>query len=386
LDYARRERVVKDLSWAKVASEIFNNEVFVMFSRFLKNIIFLTLPSFFILFIGLELFFRFVIPASEKPIAYFDEENSLLRSDEKKRTEGTYTIGKFAKIRAKWRTNNYGWNSAIDYHPNASSDKKLISIIGDSFVRALQVDVDKNFAALLRNKLPNEYEVYSFGHDGAPLSQYLHMSRYVNKYFKPHILVFLLIHNDFDESVVQFHSTPYFLQLNMENSNGKIDEVRPTKQNFYQFLTYSAIFRYLYSNHGYIAQLYFGGKQNYNANVDVDFILKKQATVKKATNILIKKIKDENTDKRIIFLMDAPRNDIYSNKLPESNVIWMNEMVRQISQYHHLELIDLTNSFYNNYTKKNKKFNSELDFHWDEYGHSIVSDVLYQNLTDVVQP
>ncbi len=90
MDYARRERVVKDLSWAKVASEIFNNEVFVMFSRFLKNIIFLTLPSFFILFIGLELFFRFVIPASEKPIAYFDEENSLLRSDKKKNRRDLY--------------------------------------------------------------------------------------------------------------------------------------------------------------------------------------------------------------------------------------------------------------------------------------------------------
>lgn len=349
--------------------------------KLIKNLLLLTLPLFFILFIILELFFRFVIPAAEKPIAYFDEKNALLRSDEKRRTEGTYTMGKLSQIKANWHINNCGWNSMIDYYHNTNSDKKLICIIGDSYIRALQVDVDNNIASLLRNKLSNEYQIYSFGHDGAPLSQYLHMSRYVNKHFKADVLIFLLVHNDFRESIAQFVSRPYFLQTGFTNDG--IYEIEPKKPKLYQFLTYSALFRYLYSNL-HMASSYFKIIQrpkNYNANIDVDSFSEKKDKIKEATNYLIRKIKFENRDKRVIFMMDAPRSDIYKNKMLNSNVMWMNKMVSQICKSHELEFIDLTNVFYNDYIKNRKKFNSELDGHWNEYGHYIASEVLYNYLT-----
>jgi hypothetical protein len=346
----------------------------------LKNILFISLPTLLFLLVPLELFFRLVIPAAEKPIAYFDEKNKMLRSSEKRRTEGLYTIGKYAQIRGHWRINNFGWNSVIDYEPAIGSRKRLIGIIGDSYVRSLQVDVDKSFIHLLRNKLHSEYEVYSFGHDGAPFSQYLHMSRYANNHFDPETLVFLIIHNDFDESVSQMVSKPYFLQLSLEEN--RITETIPRKQKLFQFLTYSAIFRYLYSNI-HLSSIYFNLTQKtkkYNANIITDSLLKKKEIFLKTTNYLVKKIKDENPDKRIIFLMDAPRNDIYENRLETSNLLWLHEIVFNVCAKNELELIDLTNPFHIDYLKHHKRFNSEIDGHWNEYGHEKVAEILYHYL------
>ena len=344
--------------------------------NFGKNLFLLSIPSLAILAVVLELIFRFVIPAAEKPIAYFDEEHALLRSDEKRRTTGTYTIGKYARIRSRWRTNNYGWNSQIDYSAN-NPGKRLVCIIGDSFVRALQVDLHKNISFLLRAHLSPEYEVYSFGHDGAPLSQYLHMSRYVNRYFNPDILIFLLIRNDFDQSVTDLVSIPYFLQLRL--TDNEVVEIQPTTRPLYQFLTYSAIFRYLFSNLE-LSQLYFRLVQkpdNFNANVNVFALANARTLIHRGTNYLMTRIEEENKEKRVIFVMNAPVEKIHQGRL-ENN--WMNAMVREICARHRLECIDLTEPFYENYRKEGKRFTFEVDGHWNEHGHLVASDVLHRYL------
>ena len=55
--------------------------------------------------------------------------------------------------------------------------------------------------AKLREKLHSQFDVYGFGKSGAPLSQYLQMTRYVIKHFDPEIIVINVIRNDFDESL-----------------------------------------------------------------------------------------------------------------------------------------------------------------------------------------
>ncbi len=342
----------------------------------MKNGLLVTITTVLILMFLLELFFRFVIVSAEKPIAVFDEKEALLRSDPNNRSSGIYTIGKLGEIKAKWRTNNFGWNSSIDYSTERDEKKKLICIIGDSYIRALQVDVNSNISALLREKLKNDkYQVYSFGHDGAPLSQYLHMSRYVNKYFNPDIIVFLLVHNDFNESISNLVSKPYFLQINI--SNEKISEVYPQKVRLYQFLTYSSIFRYLYSNL-HLAQFWFTFKEKpkINANVDVVSTSNNKNLIAQGTKYLIKKIKTENSNRRVIFLMDAPRYDIYQTNIKESNVIWINNMVKEITESLGIEYIDLTDFFKEDFLKNGKKFEFSMDGHWNGYGHYIASKVL----------
>ncbi len=43
--------------------------------------------------------------------------------------------------------------------------------------------------------------MYRFGVSGAPLSQYLHMMRYVYEKFDPDVAIVTLIHNEFDDSL-----------------------------------------------------------------------------------------------------------------------------------------------------------------------------------------
>jgi hypothetical protein len=67
------------------------------------------------------------------------------------------------------------------YYPN--ENEKLIAVIGDSFIEAFQVNVDDNYPYILNKKLADKCKVYAFGKSGCPLSPYLNMSRYINKYY-----------------------------------------------------------------------------------------------------------------------------------------------------------------------------------------------------------
>lgn len=354
--------------------------VVASFKTSAASVVLITLPTILILFLVLEVVFRYVVPAAEKPPAVFDQENGLLRSDISTRKTGTYTMGKLAEIRASWRTNNYGWNSLIDYS-SERSNKKLICLIGDSYIRALQVDVGKDISSLLRKKTQPEYEVYSFGHDGAPLSQYLHMSRYANRYFKPDIFVFLLVHNDFDTSIANLVHRPYFLQLSIVDK--KIEEIQPTKpRHLYPFLTYSAIFRYLYSNLK-LASLYFNLFQdfkNFNANVNVTSLSNRRDTILLGAEYLLKQIQAENMGKRIIFMMNAPVDDIYNDKMQTSSVIWIHRMVKDLCVKDNLECIDLTSAFAEDYKAHRQRFDFKMDGHWNEHAHQLASEVLFDYL------
>src|SRR5438309_72885 len=121
-----------------------------MIVRIFKNLVFITLPSILFCIILLELLFRYIIPASETPYVYFDHNNQILRYDTEGKTEGIYTIGGLTQQRSRWRINNYGWNSKIDYVPYQIRQKPLIAIIGSSYVEAFQVNIEDNIAAILR--------------------------------------------------------------------------------------------------------------------------------------------------------------------------------------------------------------------------------------------
>ena len=197
------------------------------------------------------------------------------------------------------------------------------------------MDPDKSYPSLLRKYLNDKFDVYSFGKSGAPLSQYLHMSRYVNDYFDPDILILSVVHNDFDESITSLNpSFIKFLTLNI--SNDLITEKLP--QPNYSFQQYnwkkrtlmkSATFRYLFYNlkaKNTILKVvedveqFFTDKPTiknkvYNANVEVNRIISNKDLIEKSTEYILGKIKDENLGKKVIFVIDGLRNDIYNNKI-----------------------------------------------------------------------
>ena len=354
------------------------------FYDYFKNIFVITLPVLIVLLIILEVSFRLIIPASNPPGGYFDEKEKVYLHDNRGET-GMFTIGRFAETRSQWSINNFGCNYPIDYNPNI--DKNLIAVIGDSYIEAFQVDVNKNYPYLLREKLFQEYEVYAFGISGASLSQYLHLSRYINKYFDPDIFIFNISHNDFDESIYELYPNRYhFLQVSF--NNGDIIETTPRPnytmgqyKSWQRAIKKSSLFRYLWYNLKVGNYRNFFLKPEFEANIKPDIVKKQEKMIFSATNYLIRTIKNENANKRIIFIVDAPRTAIYSNSLNDSEVLWMNDMLGLVCNNNNVEFLDLTEYMKEDFQKRNKKFNSEIDNHWNEYGHQFVAGILYDYLS-----
>lgn len=357
----------------------------------LRNLLFITVPVILILIVFLEIFFRYVIPASSPPRGYYDEEEMIHRYDPS-RENGIVTIGRLAEIRIKWHINNWGWNYPIDYH---LGKQRLIAVIGDSYVEGLHVDTGKNYPFLLREKLFPDYEVFAFGRSIYPLSQYLHVSRYVKRHFNPDILIFNVVYNDFDESIYELcHKNQIFMQVSMSES-ADLSERLPEPGNtsarhspakaffrdnsaFIRYLVYNLQARHIIRNFGKKRP---HDKERYEENIDYKRVMQNRDLIEKATDYIIGTIMEENRDKRVIFLMDAPRKSIYESALSKSNVIWINKMMGDICAGYDAEYIDLTCHMARDYEKNGIKFNSEIDWHYNEYGHQFVAGVLYGYLT-----
>ncbi len=360
--------------------------------RLIKGLLFVTLPTIIAVFVFLELFFRFIIPANNPPRGYFDETEKIFRLSRKPEA-GMCTIGKFAEIRTEWRVNNMGWNYPVDYYPQEG--RKLIAVIGDSFIEALEVDSDRKYPFLLREMLLPEYEVYAFGRGGAPLSQYLHVSRYVREHFDPEILVFNICYNDFVESVYELNPIQsYYMQLSITDDRD-ISEIMPEPDySHYQYRPFirfisenSAVIRYFYSNLRLRSLI--RDRKDRRDDLEGNIFFRKaeeeKETVMIAADYIIGRIAQENSDRRVIFIMDGPREAIYSSSVAESRITWMNEMAGSICERHNVEFIDLTGYMAEDYMENKRKFNSEINHHYNEYGHLFVSEILYDHLKNTAQ-
>ena len=358
-----------------------------MIKEFFKNLFYLLIPSFVITFLVLEILFRFVVQAADLPYTYFDPEFQILKYDASKKKDGVYTIGKLGHWPAKWHINNTGWNSPIDYQMKGRT-KPLIAVVGDSFIEGFNVDVGKNVADDLREKLKKDYDVYSFGMSGANLSQYYHMSRYVGKVFSPQILIINFIYNDFEQLFADDCRTG---MLCLEESAVGIREapINPYVPSFFKRLArHSSFMRYLILNLGPDVIKWQRSKQAKHAkhNVVLDKNLEKvgRAKVAKAADYLFKKIEDENQGRRVVFVLDGPRREIYANRVETSWTLWMNQLAKEECRKYGIEFIDMTGPFMERYQKEHTPFDFPEDYHWNELGHQVVAETVlgYLNSTE----
>jgi len=118
----------------------------------------------------------------------------------------------------------------------------------------------------------------------------------------------------------------------------------------------------------------------FNANIDPQAVREQQRPVRLATEYLVQAFARENPDKKIIFMIDGPRRNIYRRDLKNSNVIWLNHLLRDIVQKYHLEFIDLTIPFSNHYNDRQEVLNSREDWHWNEAAHKVAARELFQKL------
>ena len=136
----------------------------------------------------LEVIFR-ILPTSDslmlKPV---NAENPIIKFMENR--EVTRQIGfNFTHINTK-RINNYGYATDKKFQEKSLQTKPVISVIGDSYVEALQVKNKDTFHAIL-DKNFESIDVYPIGISGSPLSQYLAFANYASDTFAPKLYIFL---------------------------------------------------------------------------------------------------------------------------------------------------------------------------------------------------
>ena len=326
-----------------------------------------------------ELFFRFVIPAAQYPMAEYEPAYGVLHYHG--RRAGIATFGPKGERPTPWRINNRGWNSPIDYFP-APRHQPLVALIGDSYIEALQVEVGKSVVDNLRRLQQGRREVYGFGISGAPLSEYLQMSRYVREVFHPEVMVFNIVYNDFDESLAALSPKVNFLQL--EDTGGHLREIPPTPyvpSRLKRLVAHSALARYLVVNLHILedVQVWTARRAQpgeFYGNVDVKGLERNRERVVRATDYLVERIVGENPGTRIVFMMDAPRLEIYEGQGGHGRLAWLYEVMRGACERYGAQLVDLTEPFRRRYERDHAAFNFPHDFHWDSLGHEVAAEAL----------
>jgi hypothetical protein len=117
------------------------------------------------------------------------------------------------------RTNNAGFVSDQDQDRN--DPRPLLAVIGDSYVEAMMVPHRHTVQERVQRCIGTQGRVYGFAASGAPLSQYLIWADYARLHYAPRAMVFVMVGNDFDESLSKYKTGPGFHHF-AEAGNGEL--------------------------------------------------------------------------------------------------------------------------------------------------------------------
>ncbi len=294
-----------------------------------------------------------------------------------------------------------GWNSTIPRYETArTAGVGRIAVIGDSYVHGAFVDTQDGFPDVLQSLLGRQghpVEVYRFGMDGAPLSQYLHMLRREVRAYRPDIVVIPLIHNDFDESW-RFLQTRYassFMKIGRD-ANGRAIEIAPAdfRPGLSDLLRGSATFRYLYyETNAYlrfkhlISRIYWRGNEDWSPEfissaVDIRKIGDEESNRFAARHVLAEMKRLAEADGfKLLFVMDAVREAIYDRRPVESYAVsQLNRLARELTGELGLAFVDLQDVFAEDYARHGERFDYAYDWHWNARANRLVAETIARRL------
>lgn len=354
------------------------------------NFITVTIPALILILMVFELIvFRFIVPASNHIPQTYDLDHHILKNESNVRG-----VNRTRDYKAQFSINNHGWNSPHNYVEERTTGKARIAVIGDSFVEAFQVDVERSFPYVLEKELiEQEYnvEVYGFGFSGVPLSQYLQMMRYVCKVFASDILIVNIVHNDFLASLNGVEGNPHLLTYAQDDDGTTFFEVQPTPYHpdaRRRLLAKSAVVRFLYFDLNFMQFTF-------------SLFRKPEDSMAVEANIRLDEIKDwEQLDAlthhifaeyqhlaqahgaRLLLVMDTPRQFIYAGQDPKQATIYkLDEFARQNADGLDIPFIDMTDTFVADYAAHHHRFEFEHNGHWNAYAHQLVGETIADFMT-----
>ncbi len=324
----------------------------------------------------------------ENPVARFAPSREFTWSDE----------WNFAIVNHGY-VNNAGYVNDQDY--DATDPRPLIAVIGDSFVQSAMVP----FGDTLHGRLTAAHQgirTYSFATAGAPLSQYLVWADDARKTYAPKKMVFLIMGNDFDESLPQYKMHEVFQQF-VPDEKGELDlkllrEFHPSPLG--RVVSASALFRYLFFNLE-IVQIRHKIKYRiweyrlerdktmgdiFVANTAADVTDERMDNSKKVVDAFFRLLPSHSGLKPsdILFVIDAPRPLIYETDEPRGDRSYFEDMAVYFSRKARTlgyETIDMTKPFTDYYRETGHKVEFDTDQHWNGEGHRLAFEKAGQSRT-----
>ena len=290
-------------------------------------------------------------------------------------------------------SNNFGFLSDHDY---AITDKrKLISVIGDSYIEAMQVKNKDTIHGVLQDNLHEDGRVYAFGVSGAHLPTYLTFARYANNRFKSDAMVFTIVGNDFDESACRYRIGGYGNWCFQENETGKylmrdVEEKGSSQSLARSVLRRSAFLRYIVFNVGFRWRDVFSGAfkgqksvRQFVGNVPVTVDDLRKLYAKRSVDAFFALLQGASglRSNKILFVVDGARSEIYQsvNTVTDSFFYELMQYFIENATKYGYETINMHHVFLEDYQKHGERFEFRNDAHWNELGHFLVAREIAQS-------
>lgn len=326
---------------------------------------------------------RALLAPSDMPRMAF--ENGVIKY--RPHQSGVYRRGN--EVEAPYRINDSGWNSGHATYSISSRDSRLrVLIAGDSFIEAFQVPFDASVAEELEKALgERRAAVFRMGMSGAPLSQYVQMLRREGVRYRPDLVIVNLVHNDFLESFRRQPGryTRSFRLLRVREAKVVGEQPpQPWRPGWREWVGQLATIRYLYYRWGVTPRAVLRGMRSANAaqfeaNVDVARVAEYETEVRNVTRALLQELVTLSREAgfRLLLLMDGDRGAIYKGHEVASRALELNAMVAHLAGELGIELLDLQQTFRQDFRRHGRRFEFDHDGHWNAYAHRRVAHALH---------
>ena len=349
----------------------------VVLKRVFFHLVLILLP-----FLIMEGFFR-LLPVSNPPyVLPVTSENPVAHLQPN--VDYVYSAGWNFSVRAKKHSNNVGYNNLSDYQSDEITP--LLMVIGDSYVEAHQVDAGMSAAEILNSRVDGTGRVYSIGLSGAALSQYLVFAEFARTTFRPNAIAFVIVANDFDESLLKYKSSPRFHHFEESGNNLVLRRVDYELSTTRKLLRNSAFVRYVMLNLSVKETLerlsgrLRGQPQDYVGNMPRRVEAARVTESMRAIDEFLNRIPISTGLDRpsILFVLDGVRPALYSaEELLMAEDSYVSQMMRYFKKQAVLrgyEVLDMQPAFIRKHRLDGSRFEFETDGHWNELGHKLVAE------------
>ena len=281
--------------------------------------------------------------------------------------------------RTRKRSNNFGYIHQADYHPNDATP--LLMVIGDSYVEAHAIAEGKSVAERLHSTVDGTGRVYSLGLSGAALSQYLVFAEFAKKTFRPGAMAFIIIANDFDESLLKYQSEP---RLHHFTDKGELQRFDYEMSKTRRILRQSAFLRYLVLHLEPARTLQ---AIRLAARGHDDALLEQRALdSERAIDFFLGQLPSYSGlgSESIVFILDAVRPAIY---LPAAALtpgathdFRMRRYFASQARARGYEVLDMEPVFIARYRRDGSRFEvAASDGHWNALGHQLAAEEIQKS-------